>query len=221
MSIGKINRKASTLREQAYEIIKSAIMNGKLMPGEPLVEDQLAKDMGLSRTPLREALVLLERDQYIEMIPYKGTFVTNLTEQEVKEIFQIREVLETEAVCWSLSYFTKEEILELREYFAAVRSKVEQGDLEAFLASNKVIHDKLLFHASNETLRNLIVNYIEKIQRYQTMVKAYDNQTLIIDEFSEHCELIEALLCKNVEHIRHLMVSHLQNCCNRILRQMD
>lgn len=220
MSIGKINRKASTLREQAYEIIKTAIMSGSLKPGEALVEEQLAKDLGLSRTPLREALVLLEHDQYIEMIPYKGTFVTKLTHKEVKEIFHIRQLLEPEAVCMAVEHITEEEINDLRDFFAKSRDKVSLGDLETFLANNKFIHDKLLAYGENETLRKLIINYIEKIQRYQVMINAWDDSSYIMDEFEEHCLLIEALSKKDTKKIRKLMVVHLQNCCQRILNQL-
>lgn len=220
--IGKINRKASTLREQAYEIIKNAIMSGFFKPGQPLVEEQLAKDLGLSRTPLREALVLLEHDQYIEMIPYKGTFVTKLTIKEAAEIFHIRELLEPAAVCMAIEHISDEEIGELRDYFTSVREKVAQGDLETFLASNKVIHDKLLEYGENETLRKLILSYIEKIQRYQIMIKAWDNYSpYIMEEFEEHCQLIDALYRRDTTEINQLMISHLKNCCKRMIIQLE
>lgn len=221
MSIGKINRKASTLREQAYEIIKSAIMSGTFKPGQALVEEQLAKDLGLSRTPLREALVLLEHDQYIEMIPYKGTFVTSLTIKEVKEIFHIRELLEPEAVCMALAQITKEEIDQLREFFIKSREKVHHGDLETFYASNKLLHDKLLEYGENETLRTLIISYIEKIQRYQTMTNAWDDSPYIMDEFEEHWIMIKHLYLKDHKKIKELMSIHLQNCCTRLIKQLE
>lgn len=221
MSIGKINRKASTLREQAYDIIKNAIMSGVFKPGQALVEEQLAKDLGLSRTPLREALVLLEHDQYIEMIPYKGTFVTTLTEKEVKEIFQIRELLEPEAVCMALDHITVQEIDELRNFFQKSREQVHQGDLEVFLAGNKLIHDKLLEYGENETLRKLIISYIEKIHRYQRMINAWDDPSYIMDEFNEHCVLIDELYRKDKKRIKDLMVTHLRNCCSRLISQLE
>ncbi|MFZ5944933.1 MAG: GntR family transcriptional regulator [Bacillota bacterium] len=221
MSIGKINRKASTLREQAYDIIKNAIMSGVLKPGQVLVEEQLAKDLGLSRTPLREALVLLEHDQYIEMIPYKGTFVYNLTETEAKEIFHIRELLEPEAVCMALKHITVEEIDYLKEFFTKSREKVAQGDLETFLASNKLIHDKLLEYSENQTLRKLIINYLEKIQRYQSMINAWEDSCCIMEEFNEHCVLIDALYRKDVAEIKELLINHLRNCRMRIINQLE
>lgn len=221
MSIGKINRKASTLREQAYDIIKNAIMSGEFQPGQTLIEEQLAKDLGLSRTPLREALVLLEHDQYIEMIPYKGTFVTTLTIKEVQEIFHIRKLLEPEAVCMALEHITKEEIDQLRDFFTGAREKVNQGDMETFLASNKLVHDKLLEYGENDTLRNLILSYLEKIQRYQTMINAWDDSSYIMEEFEEHCVLIEHLYEKNEKKIRKLMVTHLGNCCARLIEQLN
>ncbi|MDK2824199.1 MAG: hypothetical protein PWQ67_1078 [Clostridia bacterium] len=221
MNIGRINRKASTLREQAYDIIKNAIMTGILKPGQALVEEQLAKDLGLSRTPLREALVLLEHDQYIEMIPYKGTFVTILTIKEVKEIFHIRELLEPEAVCMALEHIKDREINELKEFFTKSKDKVASGDLDTFLASNKLIHDKLLEYGENETLRKLIISYIEKIHRYQTMINAWDNHSYIMDEFQEHCILIDALYKRDPNEIKELMISHLRNCCHRIIDQLN
>jgi len=221
VSLGKINRKASTLREQAYDIIKNAIMSGVFKPGQALVEEQLAQQLGLSRTPLREALVLLEHDQYIKMIPYKGTFVTNLTVKEVKEIFQIRELLEPEAVCMALDHITVEEIDHLRDFFEKSKDRVNQGDLDTFLATNKLIHDKLLEYGENETLRSLIMGYIEKIHRYQRMIHAWDDPTYIMDEFNEHCTLIEELYHKDKQKIKELMIVHLRNCCNRLIQQLN
>ncbi|MGI6226900.1 MAG: GntR family transcriptional regulator [Peptococcales bacterium] len=219
MSIGKINRKASTLREQAYDIIKNAIMSGEFKPGQTLIEEQLAKDLGLSRTPLREALVLLEHDQYIEMIPYKGTFVTTLTIKEAQEIFHIRKLLEPEAVCMALKHISEEEIDYLKDFFIKARTKVSQGDMETFLASNKLIHDKLLEYGENETLRNLIISYLEKIQRYQTMIKAWDDSSFM-EEFEEHCVLIDELYNKDEKKFRKLMITHLENCCERLIEQL-
>ncbi|KJS20539.1 MAG: hypothetical protein VR72_14135 [Clostridiaceae bacterium BRH_c20a] len=221
MNIGKINRKASTLREQAYDIIKNAIMSGPFKPGQALIEEQLAKDLGLSRTPLREALVLLEHDQYIEMVPYKGTFVTSLTVKEVRDIFHIRELLEPEAVCLAIKHISKDEIDQLQDFFIKSKDKVSRGDLETFLASNKLIHDKLLEYSENETLRKLIISYIEKIQRYQTMIKAWDDSSYILDEFEEHRVLIEQLYKGDVKKIKQLMQTHLRNCCARLIKQLE
>ena len=87
-------RTGSTLTERVYSSVKEAILSLNLKPGSPLVEDELAGQLGTSKTPVRDALLALERDGLVTKIPYKGTYVSELTEDDAVEIFQLRSALE-------------------------------------------------------------------------------------------------------------------------------
>src|SRR5690606_26925418 len=113
----KINKKSLRLRELAYMEIRSAIVEGRLKPGDPMIETELTEQLGVSRTPLREALALLEHEGLIETIPYKGTFVAGIDRQTFEEILDLRMLLETRAIELAADKIPKEELLALRKRF--------------------------------------------------------------------------------------------------------
>ncbi len=83
-----------SLKDKAYHAIKAAILSLKLKPGDPLVESDLAQQLGISKTPVRDALLELEREGFVTKVPFKGTYVTEITLKDVREVFQVRAVLE-------------------------------------------------------------------------------------------------------------------------------
>lgn len=214
----KINRKASRLREQAYEQIKQAILGGQLHPGQVLVEEQLSQDLGLSRTPLREALVLLEREQLIEMIPYKGTFVTGLTVREARELFQVRAALEPLAIRLAIDSIPAAELQALAERRVTAAAHM---DFATLARDNRALHDLILRYAGNDTLRGLINSFIEKIHRYQAVARVPISQEDLYAEFQEHGAILQALLARNVATAQDSLQRHLTNAARRVLAQIE
>lgn len=220
MVIEKVNRKASRLREQAYAQIKKAILNGQLRPGQALVEEQLSHDLGLSRTPLREALVLLEREQLIEMIPYKGTFVTGLTVREARELFQVRAALESLAIRLAIDRIPAEEMAEVAaRHFA--NGWEERIDFDMLAAGNRALHDLVLRYADNDTLRGLINSFIEKVHRYQAVAHVEISQEDLQAEFREHYAILQALQARNGALAQERLQLHLANSARRVIAQIE
>lgn len=214
----KINRKASRLREQAYEQIKQAILGGQLHPGQVLVEEQLSQDLGLSRTPLREALVLLEREQLIEMIPYKGTFVTGLTVREARELFQVRAALEPLAIRLAIDSIPAAELQALAERRVTAAAHV---DFATLARDNRALHDLILRYAGNDTLRGLINSFIEKIHRYQAVARVPISQEDLYAEYQEHGAILQALQARDVATAQDSLQRHLTNAARRVLEQIE
>ena len=218
MVMEKINRKASRLREQAYEQIKKAILGGQLSPGQVLVEAQLSQDLGLSRTPLREALVLLEREQLIEMIPYKGTFVTGLTVREAREVFQVRAVLEPLAIRLAIDRIPAAELAAVAEQHLAAAAHV---DFATLARDNHALHDLILRYADNTTLRQLINSFIEKIHRYQAVADVQISQEDMCAEFQEHFAILQALQARDAAAAQDKLQQHLSNSARRVMTQIE
>lgn len=218
MAIEKINRKASRLREQAYEQIKKAILSGQLRPGQVLVEEQLSQDLGLSRTPLREALVLLEREQLIEMIPYKGTFVTSLTVREARELFQVRAALEPLAIRLAIDRIPAAELTALAERHLAAAAHI---DFDTLVMDNRALHDLILRYADNATLRELINSFIEKIHRYQAVAHVQISQGDLRAEFQEHLAILQALQARDAAVAQERLQQHLANSARRVMAQIE
>merc|ERR1711879_893209 len=114
--------KKVSLKDKAYEHIKSKIILCEMMPGSDISEEELANELGISRTPVREAIMMLENENLVHVFPRKGSFVSQITLKDIQEIFQIREVVETQVgkmVCKTIS---EEMLMAFRARFEAIDS---------------------------------------------------------------------------------------------------
>jgi DNA-binding GntR family transcriptional regulator len=122
-AVKKINKKSVRLRQLAYEEVRSAILKGNLKPGDPLVEMDLSERLGVSRTPLREAMALLEHEGLIETIPYKGTFIASLDRKEVEDLYDLRMVLEIRALELAIGKIPYETLKHLEQEIGRIAKK--------------------------------------------------------------------------------------------------
>ncbi|MCS6835416.1 MAG: GntR family transcriptional regulator [Anaerolineae bacterium] len=138
MSFSQIQ--ASNLRDQVADQIRSAIIEGRLRPNDHIVEAELTAQLGVSRTPVREALILLEQDGLVVSYPYRGSFVRNFTPQDVKDIFSMRTVLENFAAELIIDRLTNEEYNHLDQLIEAQRQAIAIGDLRQIRSIDMNFH---------------------------------------------------------------------------------
>ena len=122
------SEKLLSLKDKAYQAIKLEIIIGNLKPGLFLVEEKISKSMNISRGPIREALNRLEKEGFVNIIPYKGTMVSNITQQEVKDICRIRKVLEPLAAKESLPRISRSYLERIKKNFIQLSSKSENKE---------------------------------------------------------------------------------------------
>lgn len=122
--------KTPTFREAAYQAIKQAILAGQIEPGQPLVEERLATMLQISRTPVREALILLEQQSLVVSYPNRGYFVQAFTEEDVREIFSMRANLENFAAELNIDRFTEDDYLTLEGMITRQKAAIETGDFK-------------------------------------------------------------------------------------------
>lgn len=118
------------LRDVVFHTLREAILKGELKPGERLMELQLASKLGVSRTPIREAIRMLEQEGLAVTIPRRGAEVARMTEKDMKDVLQIREVLDELAVRLACDNITKEEIKELEKQMLQFENSTKQGDIK-------------------------------------------------------------------------------------------
>lgn len=140
-----------TLMEKARESIREAIFSGVLKPGEQIKESQLAEELKTSRFPIREALRSLEKEGLIETIPYRGSFVKQLTLKSVRELFSVRGALETLAVRLMVGRLTPEMVSEMKACFASMEALEQKGDLKGSAEEDLKFH-RLIFEGSGNTM---------------------------------------------------------------------
>ena len=185
------------LRELVCEHIRDAIINGVFAPGERLMEIQMADEMGVSRTPVREAIRKLEMEGFVVMIPRRGTYVSNMSIRDINDVYEIRISLDTLAAGLAAERISDEEL--------------EEADIE--------FHDVLYKASRNERLRNIINNLREQITVIRGVSMRYPGR--LKDTQEEHRRLVESIAARNVEKSQEAARIHLENAERTLMIAMS
>lgn len=204
------------LRELVFEALREAIVNGTLAPGERLMEVQLAEELGVSRTPVREAIRRLELEGYVVMVPRKGAYVASMSAKDVADVFEIRAALEGLAAELAAERITEEELEELERKLHYVALRVEQGDLERLVEADTEFHDLLYRASRNQRLVQILGNLREQIQRFRAASLATPGR--MQETLEEHKKIVEAVAERNGALARRLAEEHIENAENRMLQ---
>jgi DNA-binding GntR family transcriptional regulator len=203
------------LREIVFEAIREAIINGDLKQGERLMETQLADEMGVSRTPVREAIRKLELEGFVVMIPRKGAYVAGLSLKDIVDVFEIRAALEALAGSLAAERMTDNELEELERLLVRIGECAERKDVEQFVELDTQFHD-ILFQASrNARLSQMINNLRDQIQRFRATSLAYPGRLKYA--FDEHKKIVEALSERNSELVAILAKDHIESAENSFM----
>jgi DNA-binding GntR family transcriptional regulator len=153
----------------AYEAIKEAILTFKLQPGENLIESDLAKQLNISKTPVRESLARLARERFVTKIPYKGYYVSMISQQGMIELFDIRASLEGLAVRRAVERITGEEIACAKQLIDEHLQFASAGDIALASITNRKFHDLFIQASGYEQLIEMLKNLDEHLRRYRIL----------------------------------------------------
>lgn len=207
------------LRELVFESIREAIISGQLRSGERLMEIQLAEEMGVSRTPVREAIRKLELEGLVAMIPRKGAYVAGLSLKDIIDVFEIRGALEGLAAELAAERITSEELEELERYLVKIADDIDKGDLERVVATDTDFHSILYQASRNQRLSQIINNLREQIQRFRTTSLSYPGRMKIALE--EHRKIVEAISARDGELASKLAHEHIENAENSMMSMIQ
>jgi DNA-binding GntR family transcriptional regulator len=208
-------RKHPSLKDEAYQRIKALILSGRLDGGDMLDIDWLTSGLGISRTPLREALLMLEQEGLIETIPYKGTFVANVSKKDVEEIYQVREALEALAVRLATPVIPDEELEKMQALFASAGNEIERGDFEHYFQSDTQFHDLIIRHCSNTVLEQVLGILTDRVYRVRVFSRNRSGYHMK-QSFQEHCLILGAIMERDAAKAERLMAEHIRNAGKRI-----
>ncbi len=210
----RLNNRPS-LSEVVYEMIKQRLLSHELEPGTKLREEDLADQLGVSRTPVREAINKLEREGLVEIIPRYGTFVANISSKDVEEIYQIREALECLAMRLALPRFRKDKLLELARIHKECKVPLEKGDFDPFIKVDTTFHDLLVKLSKNKRLIRLMSNLNNQIRLGR--LESFSVPGRAKKSLNEHERIIEAMLKGNAEEAEDFLRQHSRNAKDNIL----
>lgn len=170
------------LRDVVFNTLRQAILTGELKPGERLMEIHLAEKLGVSRTPIREAIRKLELEGLVTMVPRRGAEVAQITEKSMRDVLELRRALD--ALCAELACdrITEEEKQKLRRACDQFEDATKTHDTKVIAEADVALHDIIIHATENERLINLIQNLSEQMYRYRFEY---------IKEESKHAQLVE------------------------------
>jgi DNA-binding GntR family transcriptional regulator len=206
------------LREMVFESLREAINLGRLRPGERLMEIQLAEEMGVSRTPVREAIRKLELEGFVAMVPRKGAYVAGISLKDIVDVFEIRASLEALAAGLAAERITDEEMELLERSLVEISEFSTDENIRAIVDGDVNFHDIIYKASRNQRLVQIIIHLQEQIHRFRMTSLSQPGRTKIA--LDEHKSIVEAISDRNVELAQQLAREHIENAEQSLLNVM-
>lgn len=210
------------LRDVVFHTLREAILKGELKPGERLMELQLAAKLGVSRTPIREAIRMLEQEGLAVTIPRKGAEVAKMTEKDMEDVLRIREVLDELAVSIACELMTKEQLEQLADMMHRFEECTKTKDLKEMAEADVKFHDIIYEATDNPKLVTILNNLREQMYRYRVeYLKDERNYPVLM---KEHSEIVEGLMMKDKVRVTNAMHEHVKNqvtAVKEIIREQE
>ncbi len=207
------------LRDVVFQTIRKSILTGELKPGERLMELHLADKLGVSRTPIREAIRMLELEGLVTMIPRRGAEVAQITEKNLREVLEVRSALDALAVELACERITQEELDSLKRACDHFAEETRQGDANRVARADVALHDIILAASRNDRLVQMIGNVSQQMYRYRLeYVKDEKHYEQLI---TEHRKIYEAIRDRDKEGGARAIRLHIDNQEKAVIRMIS
>ena len=186
-----------TAQEVVLQELRSALAAGVLMPGQQLVQEELAEELGVSRVPIRESLKILEGEGQVTYHPNRGYFVTELSAADLSELYLIREILESEALARAVAEVSDADLKDIEEILGEVNTAAAAGDINALARANRAFHLSIIELSGMNRLSRLIRQLWDATDIYRTVYFRDESNRERI--FTEHQEIFRALQARDAQ----------------------
>ena len=198
-----------SLRGQVFQEIREDILKGKFKENEELREATLGKKLGVSRTPVREALRQLELEGLVHIIPNKGAYVTGITEKDVHDIYMTRSMLEGLCARWAAEHISEEQIQEMEEVLLLTEYHLDRGNAKQLAELDGKFHEVLYDASQSRILRHILSDFHKYVQvARKRSVKKEDRAKKSLEE---HREILNALRTGDADRAEELAHIHILN----------
>jgi len=204
------------LRDVVFNTLRQAILKGELAPGERLMEIQLAEKLGVSRTPIREAIRKLELEGLVSIIPNKGAYVTGITRKDVEDIYAIRSLLEGLCARWATAYITEKQLDALEENIYLSEFHASKGHAQKLTELDDQFHDILYEACSSKMLEHQLRDFHEYVRRMRKQNLSGSERGL--EAVLEHKQIMEAICRKDADRAQELAALHMRNAYDNMIK---
>ena len=202
-----------SLTDEIVDIIRDRILKGEYKIGEKIKENQIATELKVSRTPIREAFKQLENEGLIDYIPNRGCFAKGFTRQDIEDIYAVRKALEILAVEWAVNRITSEQIQSLQDQSDLMEFYTARKDSKKVLEINTDFHDVIYNATGSRFMAQVLRSYKEYIE--QTRKVIFYEQEYLEEIFEEHKAVLMAIMSKDAEAAKEAMAKHLDGSQRR------
>jgi DNA-binding GntR family transcriptional regulator len=204
-------------KNQVVQAIKEAILTGSINPGDQIVESRMARELGSGIPLVREALIELEQDGFVQKTPYKGTIVTKLGPTEIRQIFQLRVELEAIAVEWAKGNVTPEDIKDLQKMIRKMEESGAELDLDQFYEIDLEFHRRLWAMSGNPYLVAVLERIVVPLFAFFVMKTKRERESYIRSA-AMHARIVEGLETKSAAEMHELMKDTLKGWKDDMLK---
>lgn len=206
------------LRDVVFNTLRQAILTGELKPGERLMEIHLANRLGVSRTPIREAIRKLELEGLVTMIPRRGAEVAQITEKSMNDVLEVRRAMDALCVELACDRITQDELEELKKACDSFEQAVKTGDAKKIAQADVALHNIIVQATGNQRLVQLVNNLSEQMYRYRfEYIKDSSQHENLVEE---HRIIYESIVRKDKETASQAAKMHIDNQKKAIIRQI-
>lgn len=205
-----------SLRGRVFHKLREDILSGKYEENEELKEVAIGEELGVSRTPVREAFRQLELEGLIQIIPNKGAYVTGITEKDVKDIYMIRSLLEGLCARWATDHITPEQMEEMEENVYLSKFHAQKGHLEQLAELDNRFHDILYEACNSKILEHQLKDFHQYVLRVRKKTLANKNRGPKSNE--EHEQILMAIKAGDADKAEQLANQHMINAYNNMVQ---
>ncbi len=209
---------AKLMSEEIADILRENIISGNLNPGEKVNEYQVAKLLNISRPPIREAFRLLAAEGLITLVPRKGAFVSELSIREVKEIYEMKSMMESFAVRLAIPVIGEKEVSGLDSILKLMEEMIKKNNFKKIQSLNIEFHRKIIEMSKNKKLIYFYESIIMPIRKYQRLGLSAPSSWKT--SFKEHRDIVEAIRSRNIELAEKLTREHTMRATLRVIGRL-
>jgi DNA-binding GntR family transcriptional regulator len=196
---------------KVYETLRQRIIGGELIPGLPINEAVFARELSVSKTPVREALRQLERDGFVENVPGRGSAISHIKPQDIREVLEIREILEVGAAKRAALQHGNEELRKKREEGRKLLAEDASQERVHEWGSWEDLHLEIVKAVGNQTLVDMYLGLLDRIHRIRSFYGKRFTQRRLHEILSEHTAMLDAIVDGDAERAEQAVQSHLRN----------
>jgi DNA-binding GntR family transcriptional regulator len=204
-------------RTRIYEELRGDIVKCRIRPGSVLQEKDLAERMGVSRSPVRDALLKLEEHGLIEIVPRKGYRVRQISISDARELYEMRHIVERECILRLIEYGSDECLKELDQF----RAPIEPTSIESWMEQNRMFHRFFAIHCGNRRLTEIALGIHEHFDRLTLVGVSSRSDQPLKELVAEHCHVIDAVQARNRRRAAALIRDHIEASRARIMALLE